>query len=94
MAALLPQCESVCYKKLLSCCHFHVVRHQHSRRYHFTGMRCVYAYYEYKRKHSHKFWQDRALSWLVSLGEERRREKRLQGLRLGTHTGIQDLSDP
>lgn len=75
MATLLSECESACYKELLSCCPFHVVPRQNSTRYHFAGMRCVYAFYEYKRKHSHKSWQGESLSWLVSLGEEKERKK-------------------
>lgn len=89
MATLLSECESARYKELLSCCPFHVVPRQHSTRYHFAGMRCVYALYENKRKHSHKFWQGEILSWLVSLGEEKEGEKREPGLWLGTRTGIE-----
>lgn len=76
----------------LSCSPFHVVG-QHSTRYHFTGMRSVYDFYEYKRKHSHKFWQGESLSWLVGLGEgKKKRDKRQQGLWLGTRTGIEGSS--
>ena len=75
MATLLSEYESARYKETLSCCPFHVVPHQNSTRYHFTGMRCVYAFYEYKRKHSHKFWQGESLSWLVCLREERKKER-------------------
>lgn len=35
----------------------------------------MYDFYEYKRKHSHKFWQAETLSWLVSLGEEKKKGK-------------------
>lgn len=80
MATPLSKRESALYKELLSCCPFHVVPCQHSTRYHFTGMRCVYAFYEYKRKHSHKVWQGESLPWLVRLGEEKEREKRQKGL--------------
>lgn len=68
-------------------CPFHVVRCQHSTQYHFTGMRCVYAFYENKRKHSHKFWQGEILSWLVSLGEEKERKKDSQASDLAPEQG-------
>lgn len=36
----------------------------------------MYAFYENKRKPSHKFWQGEILSWLVSLEEEKKGEKK------------------
>lgn len=50
-------------------------------------------FYEHKRKHSHKFWQGESMSWLVRLGERKKRgDKRQQGLWLGTRTGIEGSS--
>lgn len=58
-------------------------------------MRCVYAFYEYKRKHSHKFCQGESLSWLVSPGEEKEREKRdSKASGLAPEQGLRDLLRP
>ena len=79
MATLLTRSESARYKDSLSCCPFHVVPRQHSI-YHIISFHrnkmCVCYFYEYKRKHPHKCWQDESLSWLVSLGEEKERGKK------------------
>lgn len=52
----------------------------------------MYAFYKYKRKHSHKFWQGKSLSWLVSLGEEKEKESEASDLAPGQ--GWRDLLHP